>query len=108
MSSGGALTMSAIVPEYVGSTMRLSPDMTRFRSDGVVPQRAIQRRTGNQYSAANVRKTRSVGNMALSCCLAHGENYATERSVVAARSSVRKWSTIVWPMPAPLGDHGGG
>src|SRR5687767_687316 len=63
MCSGRALTRTAIVPEYVGSTMRLSPAMTRVRSDGVAPQRAIQRRPGNQYSTASARITKSVGNM---------------------------------------------
>jgi hypothetical protein len=63
MCSGRALTMRAIVPEYVGSTMRPSPAMTRVRSDGVAPQRAIQRRTGNQYSTASARITKSVGNI---------------------------------------------
>src|SRR5437899_45884 len=63
MSSGGALTLMDIVPEYVGSTSRLSPALTRHRSDGVAPQRLIHRRIGNQYSTASVRITRRVGTM---------------------------------------------
>ena len=59
MCSGRALTMTAIVPEYVGSAMRLSPAMTRVRSNGVVPQRAIQRRPGNRYSTASARTTKT-------------------------------------------------
>src|SRR6186997_2203827 len=78
MSSGRALTMTAIVPEYVGSAMRPSPAMTRDRSEGVVPHRPIHRRIGNQYSAANVKITRSVGSMGPSYCLGHTWNYATE------------------------------
>ena len=69
MSSGGASTLTAIVPEYVGSTSRLSPAMTRERSDGVAPQRLIHRRIGNQYNIENVSITKSVGRMGSSSCL---------------------------------------
>src|SRR4029453_6777474 len=66
MFSDAALTVTAIVPEYVGLTRSPSPAMTRVRSDGVVPQRLIQRRIGNQYSTENVRITKSVGSMSSS------------------------------------------
>src|SRR6187455_3246016 len=78
MSSGRALTMTAMVPEYVGLAMRPSPAMTRDRSEGVVPHRPIHRRIGNQYSAAIVKITRTVGSMGPSYCLGHTWNYATE------------------------------
>src|SRR5690348_1400176 len=60
MCSGCALTVAAIVYVNVGLMMRPSPAMTRVRSDDVVPQRPIQRRSGNQYSTATVRNTRKV------------------------------------------------
>src|SRR5689334_11552633 len=66
MSSGGALTMTTIVYENVGSTMRPSPTITRCRSDGVAPHRLIHRRIGNQYSTASVRITKKVGIMMIS------------------------------------------
>src|SRR6185369_15948504 len=77
MSSGSALTLTAIVPEYVGSTRRLSPAMTCVRSDGVVPQRLIHRRKENQYNTANVSSTRRVGTMAISFQLTQRHPYAT-------------------------------
>src|SRR6516165_2970357 len=64
MWSGGALTVTAIVPEYVQSARRLSPAMSRTRSGDEAPQRFIQPRIGNQYSIANVRTTKSEGSMA--------------------------------------------
>src|SRR5688572_16565713 len=63
MSSGGAATVSACVAECIGLMMTASPGMTRVRSAGVVPQRANQRRTANQYSAASVSITRNVESM---------------------------------------------
>src|SRR4030095_7178372 len=48
---------------------RLSPAITRARSVVVAPHWFIHRRIGNQYSAANVRITRSVGSMGPSYCL---------------------------------------
>src|SRR5688572_9433020 len=69
MCSGAALTMTTIVPEYVGLTSSASPAMTRVRSDGVAPQRLIHRRIGNQYSTENVRITKSVRSMRSSCRL---------------------------------------
>src|SRR5580765_1656507 len=63
MCSGEALTVTAIVPAYVGSTRRLSPAMRRVRSDSMVPQRLIHRRIGNQYNIARVTITSKVGTM---------------------------------------------
>src|SRR5215510_5045178 len=54
MCSGRALMVMAIVYEYVGSTTRPSPAITRVRSDDVIPQWPIQRRIGNQYRRATV------------------------------------------------------
>src|SRR4029453_9854099 len=83
MSAGGASTMMAIVPVYVQSTSRLSPAMTRDRSDGVAPQRLIHRRIGNQYSTANASITRRAGTMATSFHLM--QRRATLRSARSAR-----------------------
>src|SRR5262245_28599665 len=63
MCSGAALTVTAVVPEYVWSARRQSPAITRERSDDVAPHRFIHRRIGNQYSAARVRIAMSVGTM---------------------------------------------
>src|SRR6185436_14597802 len=75
--------MTAIVPEYDWPASRLSPAMTRVRSDGVAPQRFIQRRIGTQYRIENVRITANVGIMRSSCFLhsrGHSIN-ATARSI---------------------------
>jgi hypothetical protein len=63
--------------------------MTRAGSDGAVPQRLIHRRSGNQYSTANVRITRRVGIMWISLHLNQEAHDAAERSVIAPRSPVR-------------------
>src|SRR5690349_11381607 len=63
MCSGLALTVTAVVPEYVQSGRRPSPAITRARSDDVAPHWFIQRRIGNQYRIAKVRIVRTTGRI---------------------------------------------
>jgi hypothetical protein len=63
MCSGVAFTVIADVPEYIESGRRLSPAITRARSDGLAPQWFIHRRIGNQYSTAAASNARSVGTI---------------------------------------------
>lgn len=99
MCSAGALTVMAVVPEYVGFARRASPAMTRARSDGVVPHWFIHRRIGNQYSAATVIRTRSVRSIGFSSCL--GIPSGTVKTTSVGRSIAATTNASV----APLEEH---